>query len=160
MLKISFVASEATINALRTKGSRIVSVLSTKLTTLMYQLAGYVQAQKLTGQVLAVRTGILRSSVRAIPTRAEGGKLIGEVTAGGGPAFYAAVHEFGGRSSFSILPVKARALSWISGGNRVYFSRVMHPPLPRRAFLEPSLLENEAKIRAELQAAVDAAVNE
>lgn len=145
---------------MRTKGPRIISVLTTKLTILMRQLQGYIQSQKLSGQVLHVRTGVLRASVNAIPTTFSGTSIIGGVDAAASdsPAFYGAVHEFGGKSAFDILPVKARALSFLMNGKQVAFAKVHREPLPARPFMRPSLEENAEKIRASLQEAVREAI--
>lgn len=160
MIKITFNVNPKTIEILRTKGARIVSVLTSTIGASMLKLAGYVQSRKLSGQVLAVRTGILRGSVHALPVEIQGTKIVGAVEGAGGPAFYGNIFETGGRSAFEILPVKARALSFITGGNRVFAMRVLHPPLKQRAFMEPSLQENEAKIRTELNAAVNNVITE
>lgn len=158
-LKVSF-KTPASIEALQTKGPQIIQVLRTKLTALLFQLQSYVVSQKLSGQILNRRTGILSGSIRANPATLEGTIISGNVQGAGGPAFYGAVHELGGSKEYSIVPVKARALSFIRDGQRVFAKRVMHPPLRQRAFMGPSLDENAAKIKSELNAALNKVIAE
>jgi hypothetical protein len=72
--------------------------------------------------------------------------------AGGGPAFYGAVHEFGGNHAYPIVATKARALAFMQHGRQVYAKSVMHPPARQRAFMGPTLAENAEFIRSELEA--------
>src|ERR1700733_7136385 len=102
MIKITWTVTPRTIELMRNKGARVVSVLTTKITILMQQLSSYVATQKLSGQVLNVKSGILRGSIHALPTTIEGTKITGAVEGAGGPAFYGHVHEFGGKSMFEI----------------------------------------------------------
>jgi hypothetical protein len=161
MLNISFKnnSDQRFIEALRSKPSRAIAVLQTKLNALLFQLSSYIVGQKLSAQVLHRRTGVLAGSVRAIPAHLEGTKLVGAVQAGGGPAFYGRVHEYGGPRAYQIIAVKARALAFLSHGKQVFAQSIMHPPAIQRAFMRPSLDENAGNIRAQLQAALDAELN-
>jgi hypothetical protein len=159
MLKISMTGGERLVEGLKTKPVTILNVLSSKLTQLMFQLQRYIVTQKLSGQILKRRTGILAGSVRAIPATLEGTKIVAAVEAGGGPAFYGAVHEHGGTHAYPIVAVRARALAFMMDGKKVFAKSVMHPAAQMRAFMAPSLAENEANIRAELQLALDQELN-
>jgi phage gpG-like protein len=117
-------------------------------------------SKKLSGQILHRRTGKLSSSVRALPTTLSGTSIIGGVQAGGGPSFYGAVHEFGGTRAYPIIAVKARALRFVMNGKTSFARSVMMPPAKIRAFAGPSLDENAEMMRAELQAALDKAIQE
>lgn len=75
----------------------------------------HIKLNKLQGQVLRHVTGKLAASVRVLPPEL-GDRPEGFVVAGGGPASYAAVHEFGGRSAYDIVPQTAKALAWPSSG--------------------------------------------
>ena len=97
MLNISFNNSDARAAAsLRAKGPRIVQALKLRMDALMIKLQGYIQSQKLEGQVLHHRTGHLTGSIRAMPAVQEANTLTAEVLGGGGPIFYARIHEYGG----------------------------------------------------------------
>jgi hypothetical protein len=160
MIKITWTVNPTTIENMRRKGPRIVAVLMAKMTVLMYQLSSYIQSTKLSGQVLGVRTGILRSSVHAIPATAQGTRLTAAVEAAGGPAFYGRIFENGGKSTYTILATKKRALSFIMDGKRVFAKSVNHPALKARPFMKPSEDENRAKIFKELNDAVNRVVQE
>ena len=159
MLKISFASDPRVIEGLKTKGSQVVQTLSTKLTALMLQLSSYIVSRKLSGQVLHRVTGVLAGSVHAVPTAQEGTRLIGAVESSGGPAFYGRIFEMGegahGGMSTWVVPVKARALSFVVDGRRVFAQRVLRHPLAARPFMSTSLEENAAKIRAQLDAALN-----
>src|SRR5258708_833231 len=111
MLKISFLggSDQRRVEGLRPKGRVIIQVLMTKLNALIFILQSYIVPQKLSGQVLNRRTGVLAGSVREIPAVLEGTKIVAAVEAAGGPAFYGAVHEYGGRRRFPLVRSGARS---------------------------------------------------
>lgn len=161
MLSISFKGDQRRfIQAMRSKGPRIIQVLTTKLTGSMLKLASYVQTKKLSGQVLNARTGNLRASVRAIPAHLEGTKLEAGVEAAGGTAFYGAFHEYGTSRPYEIRAVNGRALSFVMGGKQRFFASVIHPPIKQRAFLAPSIEENIDSIMSDLRTGVTEVVGE
>ena len=160
MITITWNATPKTIELMRNKGARVVSVLTTRISILMQQLSSYVATQKLSGQVLTPQSGRLRGSVHALPTTIEGTKIIGAVESSGGPAFYGHVFENGGESDFIIRSVKARALRFISGGGESVFAQVAHHKAQiAKPFMRPSQEENRARIVAELNAAVNGVIN-
>jgi hypothetical protein len=160
VLKIYFGNRPEFVKAMQTKAPRIMEVLTGKVTRLMFMLSSYVVSRKLSGQILHRRTGILSASIRAIPATVAGTKIIGEVQAGSGPAFYGAVHEYGGSRAYPILAVKGRALAFMMNGKQIFAKSVIHPPAKMRAFFTPSLDENAENIKAELQKAVDGVIKE
>jgi hypothetical protein len=143
------------VDALKRKPLEIVNAIESRLNAILYQLAGYIVRDKLSGQVLKRRTGILAGSVRVEAAKIIGAQIIGKVHAAEGPAFYGAVHEHGGNAAYEIMAVKARALKFMMGGREVYAKSVMHPAAMARPYMRPSLLENESNIREQLQAALD-----
>ncbi len=168
MLKISFIGNSDTrlVEALKAKGPAIISVLMSKVNQLMLQLSGYIVSQKLQGQVLHHRTGVLAGSIRTIPATLEGTSIVGAVEGGGGGAWYGALYEdvsaggTGGVShSWTITATKARALSFLVDGKRLYRRSVTHPALSARPYMTPSLEENAGEIEAQLRAALDAELN-
>jgi hypothetical protein len=154
MLRMSWVNSAETIEAFRSKGGRIVGVLTSKINLLMGQLSTFVQTQKLSGQVLAVRSGKLRASVAALPTRVSGTAVIGEVQQDPTIAFYGRANEFGVQHPWQIVASKQRFLKFISDGKVNFRRSVTHPPLPPRPFFGPSETENAAHIYEELKKSV------
>src|SRR5258708_4124488 len=157
MLKISFLggSDQRLVEGLRAKGPAIIQVLMTKLNALIFILQSYIVSRKLSGQVLNRRTGVLAGSVRAIPAVLEGTKIVAAVEAAGGPAFYGAVHEYGGSGAYPIVATRARALAFLMDGKKVFARSVMHPPAKVRPFMAPALEENAADIEAQLRVALD-----
>jgi hypothetical protein len=72
---------------------RFVSVVTTKLRALMFQLQSKIVAEKLSGQVLHRRTGILAGSVHTLPVTTTENTISGGVASSSGPAFYGRIHE-------------------------------------------------------------------
>jgi hypothetical protein len=134
---------------------RFVSVVTTKLRALMFQLQSKIVSEKLSGQVLHRRTGILAGSVHTLPVTAAENTISSGVASSQGPAFYGRIHEVGGSRPFQIFAVKARALQFMQGSKTVYAQNIMHPPLRQRAFMKPSLLESAQSIHDQLQQTVN-----
>src|ERR1700758_1241668 len=103
---------------------RFVGVVTTKLRGLMFMLASKIQAEKLSGQVLKVRTGILRGSVRTLPVTVAENTISSGVASSSGPAFYGKIHEVGGSRAYQIFAVKARALQFMQGSKTVYAQNI------------------------------------
>jgi hypothetical protein len=160
MLRIRFdnASDRKLVAQLRKKAPQLVQVLTTKLTALMFQLQSYIISNKLSGQVLKRRTGILASSVQVIPVTLRGNTILGGVQAGGGVAFYADIQEYGSKGPYPIIATKARALSFISGGKRIFTKSVEHPGLEPRPFMSTSLAEFAPTIQSELAAALNEAI--
>jgi phage gpG-like protein len=119
------------------------------VTRLALELEALVK-RKLSGDVLRVRTGVLRSSINNRVNQTATG-----VTASVGTnVSYAKFHEFGVPHEWEIRPRSARALAFEIGGRTIFAARVIHPPLPERSFLRSALREMEPRIRSKLEAAV------
>jgi hypothetical protein len=159
MLKISFTGDSDSrlIQVLRSRPAALLRVLSVRLNALMFQLQSKIVSEKLSGQVLKRRTGILSGSIRAMPAEVEGAKITAEVLGGGGPAFYAATFEEG-CAPYQIMAVRARALRFMVDGRAAYAKSVSHPAM-YAPFMRPSLEEFTPQIRTDLQAALDAELN-
>ncbi len=134
---------------------RLVSALGVKLRALMFQLQSKIISEKLSGQVLHRRTGILAGSVRTLPVTTAGNTIASGVVSSEGPAFYGAINEVGGSHAYKVMAVKSRALAFMLNGKQVYAKSVIRPPLRQRAFMRPSLLESAQTIHDELQRAID-----
>jgi len=108
---------------------------------------------KLGGVTLHVMSGALLGSIRS--SLIENPSVItGRVYSQG--LIYAPVHEYGGRGFYPIVPVRARMLSFIWHGVRVYRMRVNHPPAKQRSYLRSSLEDMREEIVAKLTAAAKA----
>src|ERR1700689_4434126 len=131
---IRFDFSSAKLDAYREllskKAARLHEVLYARTQALTYMLQTKVIG-KLSGEVLKVRTGVLRGSVNA-GTTTDGTTITGTVQSSGGPAFYGRVHEFGAPSAWQIVATKSKALAFQmsvkQGAEKVFARSVVHPP--------------------------------
>ena len=108
-------------------------------------LVGYIQADKLSGQVLNVRSGVLRNSVHHAMD-ASGDRVVATV---GTDVVYAAIHEYGG----TIVPKTAQALRFVIDGKTIHAKSVT---MPERSYLRSALSDRAQAIRDALAAAVAA----
>ena len=117
--------------------------------------------EKLSGPVLALGSGKLRSSLKSEVT-SDGAGTMGRLLVAGVP--YARIQEYGGRTSpHDILPVNAKALAFMSpgklpiskpGSSSMVFAKVVHHPgslMPERSYLRAALAENRAEFLARLK---------
>ena len=136
----------------------VLAALQTKAVALAAALTTHVVKDKLSGQVLAVKSGRLRASISS-EVDIDGDAVRSRVFVSPGVK-YAAIQEFGGRTAaHDIVPDKARALAFLIGGRRV-FARLVHHPgstLPARSYLRSSLADMAGEIATALKAAALAA---
>ena len=107
------------------------------------QFLKVVQDQKLSGEVLNVRSGALRDSVH-LEMQVASDSIMAVV---GTDLIYAAIHEYGG----VIVPKVANALRFCIDGRWIFAKSVT---MPERSYLRSTLAERESEIRAALTAAV------
>lgn len=161
MIRITLQPAPQDVSLFRLRGPKIIAALVARMDRLMIQLQSYIIQEKLSGQLLHRRSGVLASSVRVVPTVVEGTIVRGAVQAGGGPAFYAAVHESGGQRAFDVYPNPPhRVLRFIAEGEVVFARHVHHPPLPQRPFMESSLNEMRRTIVEGIHEAYFTAIKE
>lgn len=158
MLSISITGGERTAGRFRHMPDSVRRALHAKIAKLALQLEAHVKSDKLSGQTLHTRSGRLKRSIKSeIVDR--GSIITAKVFSTGVP--YAAIHEFGGRTqAHEIVATKARALSFIMGGKRVFFKRVHHPGsvMPQRSYLRSAMDDMHQQIVDEMAAAVREAV--
>lgn len=153
---------------------RITPALIKALNAYVIDLRDHVVTQKLSGQVLKVRTGALRSSFMPVFARRKGGMIWAGV---GTNVKYARIHELGG----TITPKRAKALTVPMPGVRgrakdyedtfiakgmifqrqekgieALFALKKSVTMPSRPYIVPSI-EETAPL---LEAALDKAINE
>jgi HK97 gp10 family phage protein len=147
------VGDEAVIARLNAMGPDLRRGLARAVTRLGFELQRKVQAEKLTGQVLRVRTGSLRSSIHT-QVSAAGDQVAASV---GTNIRYARIHEYGGTiPAHTVTPKSARALAFFWKGEQRFFRRVEIPAvtMPERSFLRSALREMTPRIEAGLKEAV------
>jgi hypothetical protein len=149
------IRGEETIpEALRGKFPAVMEALARRMTYLALRLQQKIVTEKLSGQVLAHRSGKLAGSIVAYPAEEVGTRLVARVEGATPPAQYGIVHEFGGAKTYVINPVNKKALRFMVGGKVVFAKYVFHPPLPKRAFMAPALEEMRDEILESLRQAV------
>jgi phage gpG-like protein len=126
---------------------RLLGALKQRADTLSQVLLQRIQA-KLDGEVLKQRSGRLAASIGVDVAHSASGV---QITAGSnGDLPYAAIQEYGGTiPPHDILPDKAKALSFLVNGKRV-FAEIVHFPgatLPARSYLRSSLEELAATLQ-------------
>lgn len=134
--------------------SQLQARLEAKARDLAAALAAKVRDEKLSGQALDAKSGALKASITADVVIDDG--TVTATVGSAGDVKYAAIQEFGGRTSaHEILPDKAQALAFVVGGVLRFARRVEHPgsTLPARGYLSSSLEESRDEIVAELATA-------
>ena len=157
---------------------KVIPNLVDALNTYVIKLADHIVTQKLSGQVLKVRTGTLRSSIVPILAHMEGRVIMAGVGTG---VKYARIHEFGG----TIVPKVAQALTvplpGVKGRARDYkntfiakgmifqkqgreiiplFALKKSVTIPARPYFRPSLIETIGDLTDGLDRALDKAIEE
>ena len=118
--------------------------------------------RKLSGEVLHVRTGLLRRSISrtdALVLDTEVVSSVGSnVRTGGDAVVYAAIHEFGGQTRPNLIEAKnGKALAFSIGGKQLVRRSVQHPgsKIPERSYLRTTLTERQGQYGTALIGTVD-----
>lgn len=122
-------------------------------------LAGYIRAEKLSGNPLHRRSGLLSGSVHPLVEDVQQG-IVGGAGAGSGVP-YARIHEFGGTiPAHEVVARNAKALAFTVDGVRRFAKRVQIPDveMPERSYMRSSFNEKSPQGLEELRAAVKAAI--
>ncbi len=156
MLSLSIAGDDALGARLDAFAGALGDALAAKAETLAQALADTVKSDKLSGQVLAARSGALRDSIAA-EVAADGDAIVATVGSLG-ELKYAAIQDYGGRTAaHEILPVKGKVLAFLAGGAMRFAARVEHPgsTIPERSYLRSTLDEESDAIVAALAATPD-----
>jgi phage gpG-like protein len=135
--------------------AQVQAALAAKAASLAAALKSHVTDDKLSGQVLHIRTGALRASIGSTVTVDDDGVIASVFSSG--DVKYAAIQEYGGHTApHDIIPNKAQALTFLAGGQQVFAKLVHHPgsAIPERSYLRSSLADMADEIASELKAAV------
>lgn len=150
MLKISFNGSDERLaEYLRLRGEKVLSAVQKQMLLTMLRVQQHIQTDKLSGTVLQHRSGKLIGSVRVEEVRVDGSEVTGSVQAGGGPAWYGRIHEYGG-----VFTAKGRISK---GGKR---GQPYQMKFPERSFMRSSLADMRSQIFEDLKAAALRGVKE
>lgn len=137
---------------LRDRSSLLDQAIEAKLNELEARLLQSIQ-EKLSGEVLHQRTGVLLRSVEM-----QAAEWVGSVVGGSvgidddAPSFkYGIVFEMGGLGYYDIFPVNRLALAFEGPEGMIFAKKVHHPPAEKRPFIAPSVAELEPQFYAELE---------
>ncbi len=153
MITAELIGDRAVIVRLSNLEQSIPAGVARTVISLVIQLQRLIM-QKLSGSVLHVRTGVLRSSIthREEITATSIRAMVGTAVE------YARYHEYGVPHSWEIRPKSARALHFQAGGEHIFATYVIHPPLPERSFERSALEEMRPIIIARINEALAEAV--
>jgi hypothetical protein len=166
------VDASSVIGNLQDKQLAITAALMERTTAINSALQAKIAGQKLQGEVLKSHTGKLAGSVRVVETTLSGETISGGVQAGGGPAWYGKLHEYGGTFERKAGTVKLRVdakgelLRQLKNGNLAVFAKRSHSRVkevayaagtvtfPVRSFMRATLEEERSNVIEQLQSAV------
>lgn len=124
----------------------------------LIQLQGKIVSSLAAGEFgLKSRHGMsgLAGSVQVIPPQLEGDKVVGKVSAAGGPSWYGKMWELEGHGE--IVPVTKKALAFIADDKQVFVRRVSaQSPRP---WVRPAFEEIQEQLRATVAASIREAVS-
>lgn len=156
MITAALIGDKALLARLGAVPERMKAEVDKTVAELGYALQARVQSGYLTGQVLRVRTGRLRSS---IAQGAADSRSRFESTATTAIAYVGTNVSYGvawerGIAARDIVPVRTKALRFEIGGEVLFSKRVRVPAQAPRKFLEPALFEMRPVILEQLGAAL------
>lgn len=160
MIGLEITGSEQVIDKLGAVVGRVRIAARSSLDAWALELAGYIKDEKLSGQVLNRRSGLLSGSI-AVKSASESGTTISAGAGGGAGVPYAKIHEYGGLIPAHIVVVKnAKALAFSVGGVMRFAKSVQIPDvnMPERSYMRSSLREQAPDGIAQLRAAVREAI--
>lgn len=134
------------------------AALSKKLLALALKLERHIKEDKLSGQVLNVRSGALRRSI--FTTIESRGDYVVATVASSSDVKYGRIHEFGGTIHVpEIFPVKAQALHFVVNGKDVFAKHVKahDVTMPERSFMRSALTDMRDDIVSEIRKTVEEA---
>jgi hypothetical protein len=162
-IQFRLTSAEALEAKLKGLGSQLTQALNVKTRALLFQLQTKI-VMKLSGQVLKVKTGALRSSVNVDGPTEDGEVISGSVGIPHGPTYgYGAAHELGHSAPYQITAVRAKALAFqLSTKNKMktlFAHHVKHPRIPPTPFVASVFDENGEMVMDELRKTVNEVLN-
>lgn len=145
MLQAAIIGEKHTIDRINASVPTIRAQLRREIERLAIKLLTHVKSDKLSGQVLNVRTGRLR---RSINERVEdkNGDITGFV---GTNVEYARIHEFGWRGTVTVK----EHLRLINGKSSIVRSHTRNVKIQERSFLRSALADMASEIREGIRVA-------
>lgn len=156
MIEAYITGSEKVVRKFDTFPAKLRAQLKIAITRLTIKLQGHVKAQKLSGQVLNVRTGTLRRSIDQLVTETSD-SIVGKVSTNVG---YGKKHEYGFTGTETVeAHLRQVKKAWgrtITPKEVMVRSYTRKVDLPERSFLRSALRDfaEGGQINTELEAAV------
>lgn len=147
MITATVTGQDKVIAHLQRAPADIAKSLLKTMTAIGFDLQGYVQRNKLSGQALKQRSGWLSSHVHP-ETKQDGEAITTTVGVDTRAVPYAAIHEYGG--TIHIPEVQDKLMVFVSKQGDTVFTRkhrAFSVHMPERSYLRSSLHENEGKYR-------------
>jgi hypothetical protein len=162
-IQFRLTGAEALETKLKGLQSQLTQALTVKTHALLFQLQTKI-VMKLSGQVLKVKTGALRSSVNVEGPTEAGGVISGSVGVPHGPTYtYGRSHELGFSAPYQITAVRAKALAFQMSTKQkaltIFARHVTHPPIPATPFVSSTFDENGEWVMGELRKTVAEVLN-
>lgn len=153
MIAFSITGEDALLDSLRAKSDLLIERLRKQVDVSDLMIQQRAQ-QKVSGDLLQIRTGKLARSIVTIPAVVSTDSIDGAVEAGGGTAYYAKFQERGTSGPYQIVAANGKALAFILDGKQMFRRAITHPGLPAKLFMASSVQELEGDVVEGLQNAV------
>lgn len=159
MLKMEFIGGDVLAAVLRSYGGKVQTAIVQSIGRSALRLQSEVMDNRLSGQVLNIRTGNLHRSIHQQVT-SSGGLVVGEVNTN---VRYGVAHEYGFAGTVNVKasmrqirqafgrPLKSPRYVQIRAHSR-------NVKLPERSFLRSALRDMKPKIEADLQKSIERAL--
>jgi len=159
MIGIQITGADRVVRLLGDAPAKINAAAKSSLDAFAAELAGYIKANKLSGDPLNRRSGRLSSSVH--PVTSQTSDSVSGGAGGGAGVPYARIHEYGGVIPAHQMVVKnAQALCFTVDGVRRFAKSVQIPDvqMPERSYMRSGFEEQAPSGIEQLRAAVKAAI--
>lgn len=159
MLKMEFIGGDVLAAVLRSYGGKVQTAIVQSIGRSALRLQSEVMDNRLSGQVLNIRTGNLHRSIHQQVT-SSGGLVVGEVNTN---VRYGVAHEYGFTGTVNVKasmrqirqafgrPLKSLRYVQIRAHSR-------NVKLPERSFLRSALRDMKPEIEADLQKSIEGAL--
>ena len=159
LVNLTLVGDAALVRRLREMPETVAARVTAAVNAALLKLQGHIVADKLSGQVLNVKTGNLRRSITVEEAAQDGAAIVGRVYSAG-DVKYAGIHEFGYKGPEQVAAFTRKSTHVFGRTVPQYeqhvgaFTRNMN--VPERSFMRSGL----ADLRAEITADIDAAAKQ
>ena len=159
MITTKITGGSAIAAGLENKAAKGMSAIEQAVRRSALDLVAYIKSQKLSDQVLHVKTGTLRRSITA-QFSSSGSKFTAKV---GTNLVYARIHEYGFNGQVNVRAFqRMQTVAWgklMKTPKKVNVrAHAMHMKMPERPFMRPSLEENRDKIITDIRRAITEAL--